>query len=465
MAETSVKNNQLGSSFRDRDGFVFVENEEIFRQINLSYKDNYEHLVASGLLQDLFASKMLIKHDEVLQNQAQKESCYKIIKPTKISHISYPYEWSFGQLKDAALLTLKLQKQALKHNMSLKDASAYNVQFHKGKPIFIDSLSFEKYQENLPWVAYRQFCQHFLAPLLLMKHSNINLSSLLKIYIDGVPLGLANSILPLRAKFSLSTFLHIVVHSKMQKQFEKADFNYSQKSSFSKAKQLDIIENLEESVAKISLAKVDTEWGEYYTFTNYSDVAFDNKRNIIEQFLDTVKPQTLWDLGANNGLFSRLASNRGVNTVAFDIDPIAVEKNYSAIKVSGEENILPSLLDLTNPSPAIGWANQERMSLCQRGPVDIVMALALIHHISISNNVPFNKVASYFADFAKNIIIEFVPKSDSQVKKLLASRTDIFDDYNQENFEKQFSLYFNITSKIKVEGSERTLYLMQRKKV
>ncbi len=455
-----MTNNILGSSFRDPDGFVFSKDGKIFRQINPSYKENYEFLVSSKLLQTLTDKALLVSHQEV---GAGENGAYKIIEPQKIPHISYPYEWSFSQLKDAALLTLRIQRLALKHGMSLKDASAYNIQFYKGKPIFIDTLSFEKYKEGSPWVAYKQFCQHFLAPLLLMKHTNISLNQLLKVYLDGVPLDLANSMLPLKSKFCLGIFLHIFLHSKAQKKFESKDVSFAKVSKIAKEKLFDIIENLESLIQKTNFPKTGTEWGEYYTFTNYSDAAFDKKKQIIDKFLDKVNPQSLWDLGANNGLFSRIASNRGINTVAFDIDPIAIEKNYLHIKQSGETNILPILSDLTNPAPAIGWANAERMSFAERSPVDVIMALALIHHICISNNVPFSKVASYFSKMAKYVIIEFVPKSDSQVVKLLASREDVFVNYNQKSFEADFGVYFEIMEAVHIEGSERTLYLMKTK--
>ncbi len=450
----------IPSSFRDPSGFIFIENGEIFRQINFSYKENYDSLIESGLLKNLVDKNLLVSHEEV--KNSENSDSYKIIKPKKIEYISYPYEWSFSQLKDAALLTLRTQRIALKHNMSLKDASSYNVQFLDGKPIFIDSLSFEKYQEGLPWVAYRQFCQHFLAPLLLMKYSNINLNQLLRVYLDGIPLDIANSILPLKAKFNFSVFLHISLHSKTQKKLENTDVKFSKNAKLTKAKLLDIVENLEDLIGNISLPKSQTEWGEYYTFTNYSDSAFSNKKKIIEGFLDKINPKTLWDLGANNGLFSRIASNRKIKTVAFDIDPIAVEKNYLQIKNSKETDILPLVLDLTNPSPSIGFANEERPSFSQRSETDVIMALALIHHISISNNVPFVKVAKYFAQMTNYLIIEFVPKSDSQVKKLLATREDVFPRYNQNGFEQYFSQYFSIVDSVKIEDCDRVLYLMKK---
>jgi ribosomal protein L11 methylase PrmA len=169
----------------------------------------------------------------------------------------------------------------------------------------------------------------------------------------------------------------------------------------------------------------------------------------------------VWDLGANVGRFSRLASDRNIDTVAFDIDPAAVEKNYLDSR-NGETHLLPLLLDLTNPSPGLGWGHEERMSLLERGPVDLVMALALIHHLAISNNVPLEQLARFFSRVGQWLIMEFVPKSDSQVQRLLATREDIFSNYSQSGFEQAFERYFTIRRSVQVEGSERTLYLMHK---
>ena len=178
--------------------------------------------------------------------------------------------------------------------------------------------------------------------------------------------------------------------------------------------------------------------------------------------IDSVNPKQVWDLGANTGLFSRLSSKKKIFTVSFDVDPAAVEKNYLDIKKNNDKNILPLILDLTNPSSNIGWANEERKSFVQRGPADLILALALIHHLVISNNVPLSKLADFFHRNCNNLIIEFIPKSDSQVQRLLSTREDIFDEYDKENFEKYFKQYFNIVEIKNIEGSQRILYQMQK---
>ena len=221
-----------------------------------------------------------------------------------------------------------------------------------------------------------------------------------------------------------------------------------------------LIDSLETLVRKTEFRLKKTEWGGYYEETNYSDRAFEHKKAIIEGFLDAVRPRDVWDLGANTGVFSRLASRRGIPTVAFDIDFVAVELNYRECLANKETHLLPLVLDLTNPSPALGWAHEERASLAARGPADTVLALALLHHLAISNNLPFEKIAAFFRTICRSLIIEFVPKSDSQVQKLLATREDIFTGYTPAGFEEAFGRWFRIRKAEKIGDSERTLYLM-----
>lgn len=461
MNKTKI-NNDVPSSFRDPSGFLFHKNNLLYRQINTVYKDNYEHLIKSGLYKTLVDNKLLIPHEEINNQNIGSEDAYKIIKPELINFVSYPYEWCFSQLKDAALATLAIQKKSLEFGMSLKDASAYNIQFRKGKPILIDTLSFEKYGEGKPWVAYRQFCQHFLAPLALMSYTDIRLNQLLRIYIDGIPLDLASSLLPFRTYYKFSLLSHIHFHAKAQKRFASKTID-TDSHKIKRMSLLGLIDNLESAIQKLKWRPQDTEWADYYKDTNYSSEAFNHKKKIVAEFLDIAKPKNVWDLGANIGTFSQIAANKNIPTISFDIDPAAVEKNYLRCVSEGETRILPLLLDLTNPSPTIGWANQERESFLQRGPADAVLALALIHHLAISNNLPLNKIAKFFNNICNSLIIEFVPKNDSQVQKLLSTREDVFLDYTQQAFEREFSKYFIIQKSTEINNSKRSLYLMQKK--
>lgn len=453
--------NKLSSSFRDPKGFIFINQGKLYRQINTSAKEDYSMLLESGLYDYLCKKELLVPHEEVSNIN---EGAFKTIAPLEIPFVSYPYEWSFDQLKDAALLTLRIQKIALKHNMSLKDATAYNVQFLKGKPIFIDTLSFEPYQDGKPWDAYRQFCQHFLAPLALISYRDMRLSKLLSDFIDGIPLDLAAELLPKRTKLKFSLASHIHWHAKTQGKHANKETDHKQSAKISKNGLLGIISNLQNTINKLKWNENDTEWGDYYNNTNYSDQAFQYKMQLVEDFIDCCSPSSVWDLGANDGTFSSIASKKGIATVAFDIDPIAVNKNYLKIKKDNEENMLPILMDLTNPSAGIGWAHKERDDLASRGKTDCAMALALVHHLAISNNLPLEMIAEYFAKLAEHLIIEFVPKSDSKVKILLATREDIFPNYTIEGFETAFAAYFDTVKKEEVKGSDRCLYLFKTKK-
>jgi len=457
-----VNHQEVGGSFRDPSGHLFFHEGILYRQVNHRYRRDYDALMNSGLYEALTGKQMLIPHEEADTQLAENNGAYRVIRPRMVPFISYPYEWSFSQYKDAALLTLGIHKQAVDAGMVLKDASAYNVQFLDGRPIFIDTLSFETYEEGEPWVAYRQFCQHFLAPLLLMARIDIRLSQLLRVHIDGIPLDLAKQLLKGRNRFCLATLVHIRLHARVQKRYEGAAVDMKAKRRLSRRAMLGIIDNLESAVRGLRWKPVGTEWADYYTFTNYEEPSFKLKQERVSAFIDQADPQKIvWDLGANTGLFSRLASDRGLRTIAFDIDPAATERDYLETKHREETHLLPLVMDLTNPSGGIGWASAERMSLADRGPADLVMALALIHHLAISNNVPLDKVARYFASLGRSLIIEFVPKQDSQVQKLLASREDVFPTYDQTHFEQAFASCFTIERAQPIEGTQRTLYLMR----
>lgn len=452
----------IASSFRDPSGFLFVQDGSIYRQVNSIYQENYDHLMKSDLYKSLVDSGLLLPHDEVSIEHARTDEAYKVLKPELIPFISYPYEWCFSQLKDAALATLKIQKIALDFGMTLKDSSAYNIQSLKGKPVLVDILSFEKYREGQTWVAYRQFCQHFLAPLALMSHRDIRLNQLFRIYIDGVPLDLASSLLPFRTRFVLPLLIHIHLHAQSQKHFADKSVNMG-RHRMGRLPFLGLIDALESAVKKVKWRPRGTAWSDYYEDTTYSEDALHQKKELVTEFLDRLNPKCVWDLGANIGLFSRIASDKGIQVISFDIDPACVEKNYLESVEKRETNILPLWLDLTNPSPDIGWHNQERISLLQRGPADTVLFLALIHHLAISNNLPFSKIANFLYHICNSLIIEFVPKSDRQVQRLLSTREDIFPHYTRRAFEDEFGRYFTIEGSVEIRGSERTLYLMARR--
>jgi hypothetical protein len=453
------------SSFRDPSGRVFESDGVLYRSVASSYRPHYDALFSSGLYESLTSSGLLVPHEEVDPDIGRATDVYRVIRPERIPFISYPYEWSFSALKDAALATLRIQSTALDHGMSLKDASAFNVQFRNGEPVLIDTLSFEIYEEETPWAAYRQFCQHFVTPLALMSYVDVRLGLLAKLYVDGIPLDLGSNLLPRRSRFSIGTKLHIHSHAKSMQKHSHAGVGVREmKGRFSRRAFRGFIDSLTSTIKSYQWQPSGTEWADYYSEADhYSHESLEVKKRVVATYLDELRPSLVFDLGANTGVFSRLASERGALTVSLDADPAVVEVNYRKMVANDEDDLLPLVFDLTNPSPGIGWANAERDALDRRGVADVGMALALIHHLVIGNNVPFALLASYFSSLCRSLIIEFVPKDDPKVQGLLASREDVFGDFNEKSFEEAFEEHFAIGRRTEISGTGRSIYLMTRR--
>ena len=457
---------RIDGSFRDPSGFLYRRDGRLLRQVNNSYGRHYDAALASGLYDRLVADGLLVPHTE-LEEEAPAPGVRCVLQPEEIPYVSYPYEWCFSQLRDAALLTLDIQEIALAHGMSLKDASAYNVQFRQGRPIFIDTLSFECYEEGRPWVAYRQFCQHFLAPLTLMAVRDLRLRQLCSRYLDGVPLDLASELLPASSWFSYSTLAHIHMHARSQRKHEDDARAGGVKTGakLSKSMLSALIASLKSAVSKLSSKDERTEWSDYYGDTNYTADAMQHKATLLERYVGEHfdRQDTVHDLGANTGRFSRIIAAHCDYVVSHDMDELAVERNYRESRSNGPANVLPLVLDLGNPSGAIGWDLKERLSFHERAQGDSAVALALVHHLCITNNVPIPSLARFFHGIFDKLIIEFVPKEDSQVQRMLATRQDVFDGYDKASFEREFGKYFSILEQSPVEPGSRTLYAMRKR--
>ncbi len=448
------------ASFKDPAGFVFEASGNFYRQVNKVYSKQYEQLVQSGLYNRLTAGNQLLPHTIVPENLTDEENWYTTLLPTQLPFISYPYEWCFDQLKDAALLTLSILRTSIEFGMILKDATPFNIQFYKGNPIFIDTLSFDNYDSNEPWAAYRQFCEGFLFPLYLEHYLKIDCIKLLSTYITGIPVEVTAKLLPRKSKWSLGVRLHVLLQNNIKNN------NSPGKSGtrFSKQKMLNLVSHLESIIVSLKPGyPPQTTWSNYYEETILGKGYLQQKESLLKKICTSLSYTTIVDLGANDGHFTRLLAEKDKLVIAIDNDSRCINTLYQYTKQQSVSNIIALTGDLSNPTPAVGFNNTERTSFHQRIKPDLVLALALVHHLAIGKNIPLSLLASYFAGFAPQLIIEFVPKEDEKVKQLLSTRRDIFEDYHMAGFEKYFLEYFYIQAKETIKGTERTLYCLIRK--
>ena len=395
------------SSYRDPSGFIFEKDAVIYRQVNLLFKENFDHFLSSGCYEHLQKNGLLIPHQIIEQNLTGSTNYYRTLKPEKIDFISYPYEWSFDMLKDAALLTLTLVRESLAYGMILKDATPYNIQWHRGKLIFIDTLSFEKYNPEKPWIAYRQFCECFLNPLLLMHYSHISLHELQLAYPEGISVSVTSSLLPWRSRFSFYTLLHVHLHNRI------ATGNNKNKKQvhFSAKKIINLIKSLESLIKTLHLKDKQSTWSSYYAEAGERSDYLEQKKQIIAGWLEEIPDlKTAADLGANEGVFSKLLTDKGMRTIAADFDPYCINRLYKKIIQNNEQNLQPLIIDIANPSPAIGVNNKERLSFIDRTKVDLVLALALIHHLAIGKNIPFERLLTFFNGYPSTLSSNSFPR-------------------------------------------------------
>jgi len=457
------------ASFRDPSGYVFRRDGVLYRAIQPSAATDWAAFEERGLAAALIGEGLLVSHAPVALELAPLPGAAVVIRPRELPLISYPYEWAFSQLREAALLTLEAQRRALAVGMWLRDASAYNVQFDRGRPILIDSLSFEVADLSAPWPAYRQFCKHFLAPLALMAHRDLRCGLMLRDFIDGLPLDLAAGLLPGRTRLG-GLLPHLHLHANADRRAQHAQISGAaaeptapgRARPMSATRHMALLDSLRRTVEGLHL-EPGSHWLSYTRQTSYTEAAAASKHQIVERMLAAAGGTVVWDLGANVGTYSDLAAGSGRQVIAFDQDPSVVELHWRNLSADARASVLPLVMDLTNPSPALGWAHQERRSLLQRGPADVALALALVHHLVIGNNVPLPRVADLMAQVGHRMVIEFVPREDPMVQQLLASRRDIFTDYAIEAFRAAFGERFVTLDEAPVTDSLRTVFLMERR--
>lgn len=456
------------ASFRDPSGSVYEDASGIYRTIASDYGEEWTALRESGLLSEAVDRKQLISFEEVTPPEPEAlPRAWKYLRVTRLPFISYPYEWSFSQLQQAALLTLDLHLQALEKGFTLKDASAYNVQFLDGRPIFIDLLSFERWKEGRSWQAYGQFCTHFLAPLALMAFVDLRCGTLSRQWIDGVPLDFACRLLPWRLRMKPGLGMHLFLHAHMRDKHAdgRAAAEKVKKNHLSLQNMKDVAQSLRACVASLSPCRQTTEWGDYYTDTNYTDAAAQAKAGIVRETAARHPGALAVDIGANDGTYSRLLGPSFHTVLATDFDPMAVER-HARQYANESANILPLVVDALAPTPAIGWANEERASFAARCKADFLLALAVCHHLVITGGIPLERIALWFSSLLRNngiALVEFVPRADSQVERLLAARDDIFTSYTEENFIAAFAQAgFTHLQRHELPESCRTLHVFQK---
>ena len=454
------------ASWRDPFGFVYRRDGVLLRQINRPAESDWRAAQETGLLDTLQRAGMLIGHEPApLDWAADTSIALDVVRPEPVPFISYPYEWTFGQLKAAALLTLRIQAEATALGLELRDASAYNVQFIGSHPVFIDTLSFRRASPGAPWIAYRQFCEHFLAPLALMANRDVRLGGLLRDHLDGVPLDLAASLLPGRTRLNLGLGSHIHLHARAQRRHAGRPEAATEVAarSMSPTRQAALHDSLRRLVEGLDWTPAGTEWAEYGIDSSYDDADARAKDEVVKQLLADVAPPVVWDLGANNGRYSAIAATTAQRVVALDIDPAASERHWRDLVARNETRVLPILQDLANPSPGIGWDARERRSLFDRAEGATLLGLALVHHLAIGRNVPLPMLSATLARLGDRLVIEWVPKHDPMVKRLLATREDVFPDYTTMGFEGALSRDWRIERSTRVGETARTIYEATRR--
>ena len=448
-------------SYKDPAGFVVKLADGYFRYITASYKGEYDCLMESGLYQLLIDKEIMVPHREV-NLETEDSEYYKKIFPQQIRLISYPFEWSYSQWQDMILAFISVNEAALKFGMILKDASPYNFTFYHHKCVLIDTLSFGFYKDGDPWIAYRQFCEETLAPFLLMYYKDPMWAKLYRANINGLPLPFVSRQLPFSTRFNPFCLIHIHLHSSFQNGKEK---KAATTSSGLNREKLNILFNTIKTniINKKQPLLKNSIWEDYYENDIESEQYMADKISVITRWLRETKPDITIDLGANTGKFSSIAAPLSKNVYAVESDIYCVDEIYKKNSQVADNNITTIVADLADPSPGLGWSNDEKSALLKRLKGDMVMALALIHHLCLSRNLPLPFVADLFAEMTTRFaIVEFVPKTDPKSEILLQHKGDIFQYYTEEDFILAFEGKFKLKASHAFIQSQRKLFLWEK---
>ncbi len=456
-------------SFRDPASGVLLGHNQVYRFFTSGHVADFEALVETGLLDSLVGSGAVIETkpldiEEAPEPYRAAPEVGLVVEHPRIPFISYVYEWPFEMLRAAAIRSLEILQLALEKDLILKDATPYNVQFMGTNPLLIDVGSFERYQEGMPWIGYSQFCRTFLNPLLLQSITGIPFQMWMRSSLDGIDPVHLNRLLPLRHKLRKNVFIDVVLQAWLSRRFSSRSSKSPslRERSIPKGVITGLVNRLKKSVAGLKRrGKVHSPWLDYEEHCHYEPEALQEKDRFVEEALARAKPEMVWDLGCNVGRYSIMAARYASFVVAMDSDEAAVGALYEWIR-DQHTNILPLTVDLMNPSPSQGWAQEERRGLDERGAAQFALCLALVHHLAISGNVPLQRIVEWLSTVAEAGVVEFVPKSDPMVQALLRTRHDISSGYTEAAFEEALRQHFRITDVARLSKSERVLYLFRR---
>lgn len=452
-------------SFRDPGGRIFMQGSRVLRAVMPVSADAYVAVRDAGVFRDLAAKGLLLESQEIdpsILEGVEPKPAYVLEHP-RVPFISYPYEWSFSLHKAAALLQLDLHLQALERGFTLSDATAYNVQFQGTQPVFIDHLSLRPYREGEYWIGHRQFCQQFLNPLLMWALLKVQPNHWFRGSLEGIaPEDLA-PLLPLSKKLSFTVATHVMAQAALQNRSVKSGGAATPTGKLSLTGFKALLTGLRDYIAGLKLAEDRTVWSDYATNNSYAAAEAEAKRAFVGEATAAVKPKMMFDFGCNTGDYSEVGLKSGAEyVVGFDYDTGALEQAYRRFKAD-KRPFLPLWLDAANPSPSQGWAQQERKGLSERAKGDFLVALAFIHHIVIGRNVPLDMAVGWLVDMAPTGVIEFPPKSDPMVQKLLSTREDIFPDYTVEAFTREVSKRARIVNSKQLAENGRMLVAYDRR--
>ncbi len=453
-------------SFRDPDSRVVRSEGRVFRVLSERGLADWRAFSASPLFAELVAEGKLIGTREAdgveLGAVGLHGPVAGVLEHDLVPFVSYPYEWTFGMLRAAALLQLELVRRSIGAGLMLKDSSPYNVQFVGARPVFVDVGSFEPLREGEPWAGYRQFCMLFLYPLMLQAWKDVPFQPRLRGAIDGISPAEARNLLSARDLFRRGVLTDVVLHNRLERRYASStrDVKGELKSAgFRKELIVANVGRLERLVSRLRAPRSDSTWSDYGLTTTYTDEDAERKRRFVADAVRSESPRLVWDVGANEGQHSRDAAETAEYVVAMDADAVVVDRLYGELTEEHSEKILPLVVNVVDPSPGLGWRGLERQPLHERGRPDLVLCLALLHHVSISGNVPVASFLDWLRDLGGAVVIEFPTPDDPMVSRMLSrKRPHDHPDYRRDWFERCLEQRFDVLESVELGAGTRVIY-------